>query len=408
MLLGLSGRMLYKWFHCTRSPGTGLDDESAMRRLLLTVFAVSCAGIAAVIALRMRQGGSGHGRPSDGQSKTAERASRQLAASSPSSLSPRVNVRIPPRSPVRVPAAVPPGLGVAASSSPDWANLPAAVRLICGQDGNKDYAARIAAAHQFGTDLAPAEIQALYWFLHQKCASQGDLSPESFAALKNDILQALVKQVPLPPDLGREIVEMYRDRVTDLIWRDYCVQHLAIYYERRWQDPSREVAIPPPAEGSPPVARGLLVRFPGDPDRDEILNAFDEALQEKDNGIAGTALLGLYRLSSGKYVETGATALGGKALAMALDEGCAVQTRVTAVAICGLTGRSEVLPVARILAQTADSLSLRLSSIATIGALGAAQDRELLEGLRAGPDQRTYKAIDVALNKLKQKEVPVP
>jgi hypothetical protein len=259
--------------------------------------------------------------------------------------------------------------------------------LICGQDTtNKDYMARITAVHQLPANLAPAEIQALVWLLHQKYASQGDLTQESLAALKNDILDALIQQTHLPSDLGRTIVEMYRDRSADLIWRDYCVQHFPMYYERRWSNSGTEVAPASVAD---------------DPERREILAAFDEALREKENGIAGTALLSLYRLS-GKCPEATVSGIGEKALALAQDGACEVQTRISAVAVCGLTGRAEILPEARILAQTAEVLPLRLASIAVIGTLGNAQDKELLESLRVGPDKKLIPAIDAALRKLRR------
>jgi hypothetical protein len=65
-----------------------------------------------------------------------------------------------------------------------------------------------------------------------------------------------------------------------------------------------------------------------------------------------------------------------------------------------LTGKAEILPEARILAQTAEVFPLRLASIAVIGSLGNAQDKELLESLRAGPDKNLIPAIDAALSKL--------
>jgi hypothetical protein len=336
-----------------------------MRRVLLAVIALICVAVIAVVLQSRRD--------------------KAVLPSTPAPVSRTPNTQVPQAVPavsLQAPARKPPIVSPAVSAKvapavPDWPNLPAAIRLICGQDTNKSYMARITAAHQLGRNLSAAEIQALYWLLRQKCASQGDLNQESFAALKNDILDALIRQQSMPPDLGREIVGMYRDHSTDPLWRDYCVQHFAAYYERMW-----------------PAAA------PDDPDRKDILAAFDEALQERDNDIAGAALLGLYGLS-GKCTE--ADAVGDKALAMAKDGACAAQTRVTAVAVCGLTGKAEILPEARILAQTAEVLPLRLASIAAIGSLGTQQDKELLAGLRAGPDERLYKAVDAALKKLNQR-----
>ena len=344
-----------------------------MRKLLLTVFGLVCIAlaIAAAVVLRMR-----HGVSTPAPTANLPQAAGPTATTNRPQ---RVSVQVPPQASTRKPSVASPVS--AAVATLDWANLPAAIRLICGQDTNKSYAARITAAHQLGANLSPTEIQALYGLLHQKSASQGDLSPEAFAALKNDILDALIAQTVLPPDLGKEIVGMYRDRSTDPLWRDYCVQHFTMYVERL----------------------GLSTGAPVDPDRAEIFKAFHEALQEKDSGIAGTALLSLYRLSN-KAPEADLPTIGQNALAMAKDATCAVQTRVTAVGICGLTGKTEILPEARILAQTAEVLPLRLSAIATIGSLGGAQDKELLEGLRAGSDARLYKALDAALKKLNAKD----
>ena len=46
------------------------------------------------------------------------------------------------------------------------------------------------------------------------------------------------------------------------------------------------------------------------------------------------------------------------------------------------------------------------ASSAALGSLGNEEDKELLEGLRAGLDQQIYKAIDAAIKKLKAKETP--
>ena len=68
-----------------------------------------------------------------------------------------------------------------------------------------------------------------------------------------------------------------------------------------------------------------------------------------------------------------------------------------------ITGVSAILPMARINAQTADVLPLRLASIAAIGQVGTAEDRELLESLLAGTDKSVHKAADSTLKKLGQR-----
>lgn len=339
-----------------------------MRRLLLAVIGIICI---AVIVLVLR-------------SRRDELASPSVTSTippafplAPNTPIPRVVSAVPPRSAVRALPGSPP---VAVPVAPDWVKLPAPIRLICGQGETKDYRTRIVAVHQLGTSLCAEDVQALYWLLRQKSSSQADLSPEAFATLKNDTLEALLRQSTLPADLGNEILGMFRDCTTDPVWRDYCVQHLPMYIERRWPD----------------------VTAPADPDRAEIFTAFNEGLQEKDSGIAGTALLSLYRLV-GKTPEADFAAIRQNALTIAQDGSCASETRVTAMGICGLTGQTAILPEARILAQTAEVLPLRLASIATIGCLGTQQDKELLESLRSGSDVRLFKAADAALKRLKER-----
>ena len=278
---------------------------------------------------------------------------------------------------------------IAAARMPDWINLPTDIRLICGQESDKTYKSRLNAVQQLKSDLSLTEIQALYWFLRQNSTNDTALNLSDFAAIKNDVLDALIRQQPVPPDLQQEMVEMFRDHSMDLIWRDYCVQHFSLYYDRVWPEPG---------------AVDIPTQTPADSERSDLFKAYDEALLEKDTGIAGTALLGLYRLSE-RCPEADASILGNKALVLAKDETSAAQTRVTAVAICGLTGKAEFLPDARILAQTGDVLPLRLAAIAVIGSLGGQQDKEFLEGLRAGSDKRISKAVDAALVKL-NKRVP--
>ena len=264
---------------------------------------------------------------------------------------------------------------------PDWISLPSPFKLIAGQAEEKGLEARLTAVHNLGKSLSPKEIEALYWFLGNRLDKQAGLDNLSFNAIKNDILDGLIAQQKLPPDLGDKLIQYFRDKTMDVTWRDYCVQHFSIYYETQWgrDDANRLTA----------------------PGRSELMSAYYEALAEPGNGIAGTALVGLERLST-LYPEINRQQLGEKALGLAKDGRSDVQTKIAAINVCGETGTSAILPMARINAQTAEVLPLRLASIAAIGQVGTAEDRELLESLLAGTDNSVHKAATVALKKLGQ------
>ena len=210
---------------------------------------------------------------------------------------------------------------------PDWTALPASLKLIAGQAGDKGLEARLIAVHNLGKSLEQKEIEALYWFLGNRLDGQFDLDNLSFNAIKNDILDALVAQNNIPPDLGEKLLQYFRDKTMDVTWRDYCVQHFSTYYETKWgRDDSTRLALP---------------------ERVELMRGYDEALAEPENGIAGAALVGLERLST-LYPEISRQQLGEKALKLAKDGRSDIQTRIAAINVCGATGASSILPIARI------------------------------------------------------------
>lgn len=251
-----------------------------------------------------------------------------------------------------------------------------AVRLIAGLTGQKDYAARIAAVHSLGKALSRVDVEGLYAFLMSRLDDHPGLDALSLGALKNDALQALIRQDALPPDLLPAMAGMWRDASMDATWRDYCIQHVAMYYERRWgpQDASRL----------------------DDPERKEAMALYDEALASRGDGFAGTAMIGMARLSE-RYPEIDKERLSKEALAAVQGgRGDDAATRVTAMGVCGLLKRTDALPTARILAQAGEDTTLRVAAIGTIGLIGTAEDLDLVQSLAAGSDEAVRKAAKVA------------
>jgi len=289
-------------------------------------------------------------------------------------------LKVPSPSLAALPAAKPPHVELPLIELPP--GVSAGIRLIVGLTSQKDYTVRAAAVHSLGMRLSRVDMEGLYAFLKSRVANHPDLDVLSLGALKNDALQVLIAQDTLPPDLLQTILDMYRDPALDVTWRDYCLQHVAVYYERRWrpQDVSRL----------------------DDPDRQAVMKLYEEALASRVDGMEGTAMIGLVRLSE-RYPEIDRAGISVRALEAAQDEHRDPATRVTAMGICGLMGKAEALPAARILAQTGENTALRLASIGTIGLIGTADDLDLMQSLAAGSDVVVRKAAQAAVTRIQSR-----
>lgn len=265
---------------------------------------------------------------------------------------------------------------------PALTNTPAAlmpaVRLAIGLDSEKGYQPRMDAVKRLGVKMPADDIAAVYAFFDVKFKEQGDLDLVSFNAVKNDLLNVLIAQEQLPQDLGRRLVSMYRNPDNDDLWRDYSLQHIAMYCERRWRD--AEVA-------------------PDDGERREFAAAFRSAFNERKTHIAGTALLG-WDCLSGRYPEFGRSELEKQVLEIARDPRACVAARATALSLCGSCNLTDALPLVRVAAQAGEETSLRLAAISALGQLGGKDDQELLQSIAAGPSKLEKQCAEIALKAL--------
>jgi len=156
--------------------------------------------------------------------------------------------------------------------------------IINGSDNNADYNDYRVAMLQLTRQLSSDDISALMEFLNQKAADRSDMRAIAFNGVKNDVLDVLLRQDVLPKGIGLQLVEMYNDKSFDTMWRDYCVQFITNYYERRWIY----------ADSSQTVSKEADAK---DAEREVIEAVYWDALKETDTTIAGTALLGLNSLS---------------------------------------------------------------------------------------------------------------
>ncbi len=258
-------------------------------------------------------------------------------------------------------------------------DLPDNIRTIAGLTLDKGYQARAKAVQSLGRELSRKELDGIYAFLAARYEDyKGELQLLEFESIRNDTLDAILRQKELPSDLGKRILEMFSDHDQNNVWRDYCVQHFGPYAQAKWKDGS-----------------GVS----NDPEWTEMTNAYWQATTETANTIAGTALIGMNVLA-GRYPGLTKDQVADRSLQLAADATCGEASRVTAFRMCAQLGRTEVLPSARIIAQVGGSIHLRMAAAVTIGDLGDKTDIELLQSLAAGSEPRIKPIAESGLKRL--------
>ena len=257
------------------------------------------------------------------------------------------------------------------------------VAIIVGIDPQgTHYNARVKAMRQLTRRLSADDCQALQLFLAGKFSGKGVLKPLEFEGLKNDVLGVLLRQEHVPDGLSRLVIDMYHDTASAEVWRTYCLQFMVPCYDA--------------------VASAATPDTHAAAERQEILDAYQGALDKKNSPLAGTSLICMETLSHA-HPEFNRDKIAGTAVAMATDETCGESTRITALSICAIMGRTEILPVAQIVAQTGDTVPLRMAATAAVGDLGGKSDQELLRSLSADNDKRMAACSISALRRLNQR-----
>jgi hypothetical protein len=250
-----------------------------------------------------------------------------------------------------------------------------------------DYEKRQVALRSLTRRLTPGEIAILLTFLETHFGDYQGLRAILLNAIKNDILDVLIRQDQPVTNLGSRLVAMFRDPAQDDTWHDYCIQYLIPYYSATW--------VPP--------APGVLPAPVIDQQRQEIATACWDAAAQSNKGIAGTALIGLETLSR-QYPEFDRERVGRLATVLADDEQTCEATRISALRLCGMLKRAEALVPARIVAQTGRSIPLRMAAIATLGDLGEQQDLEYLQAVAAVESPRLKPIIEAAVRLIRARQ----
>jgi hypothetical protein len=240
-----------------------------------------------------------------------------------------------------------------------------------------DYRGRLAAMKQFSTNVVGVDWQALENFLLTRDPSDDQQGGQ---VLKNALFDALCELTPPPSGLGELLVQIYRDSNQNGVIRDYALQHLVAYYEQL------EIA-----QVDDPYGRRMV--------RDVLL----EALGELDSSMAGTALLGLARLSDGRN-EFDRQGIGEAAREMAQSRGASELARISALQVCARLGVTKALPVLMQMAHEGQSVPLRVSAIAALGAMGNLETKPLLNTLASASDERIKISAQSALRQIARQE----
>jgi len=260
-------------------------------------------------------------------------------------------------------------------SHPTEVRLPI-IRMIV--DVKADMLSRQKAVRVLPGDLLPEHRKILTDFLaarHPEDEGQGG------QVLKNDLMDALIGQ----KTPGRGLVDLfngiYQDPSQNIVIRDYALQHLALLSER----------LDGPMIWEPGLVQGQQKLI------QEILWKSAEA---RDSSIAGTALLGLNRISE-SHPELDRNRLGQAAVAMT-ESGVDEAARVTAFQVCARLHVNEARPLTVTAAQADSSSIVRISAIGAIGIFGNPNDLPILNQI-AAQNVRFKPAAMMAMKKIQER-----
>lgn len=249
-----------------------------------------------------------------------------------------------------------------------------AVDTVCGfvPETAARFPVRIAALRSISNrrNLPPEDVLALMDYV---ASTNQVLAASRVAALKNDVLNLLRRQEPVPEGLTSLLVDMLESGLYDATITDYCIQHLG----SMWRD------------------------FATEGERENARKAFVSVASRKDVPYAGTALYAL--ADEDGAPEEYRRKLRRLAVDLACDPEANRLARITAIQVAGSHGYAEVLPSARnALSEPHPDAVLAMVSVGTIGCLGAPSDVKLLERFRATAGVRLQPAIDAAIGKLRR------
>ena len=244
------------------------------------------------------------------------------------------------------------------------------------------YDRRLAAVEAMvGKKPSDADREGLYAFLRQKSGlDNGQLEQ----VVKNKLMDVLCAMNPPPPGLLDLLTQIYHDPDQNAVLRDYAVQHVAAFYQQL------EIATDVnPQEKSAGLAEARKILW--------------DALSETDSSIAGTALLGLTRLSRESPEAFDPRQIAGVAQEMAGAATSGELTRITAIQVCAQLNAQDALPVIQAAVQNGQTMTVRISAIGALGRLGGAEQIPLLNHVLQDAEERLKLPAQQALKQIENR-----
>jgi hypothetical protein len=219
--------------------------------------------------------------------------------------------------------------------------------------------------------LSGSDCETLCRFLQEKTT---DERLERVASIKNTVMDILARQPNLPIPWETTLRQILEDEGQHRVIRDYALQHLFSRYED----------------------------MPDRPQRKELEILFRRMLERTQESFAGTSLLGLYDLSA-KGLGVDAVRLGRSAVDLLQHSDASPLARIPAFQVCALLGEREVLPEALRTAKQGETVALRCSAIAAIGALGKQENLGALQAFTDESNPSIRLAIRAAMKRIETK-----
>ena len=247
-----------------------------------------------------------------------------------------------------------------------------AVAIVCGADPTTAdrYEARNDALRSIARrrDLPEKDVAALIAYLRR---ADNAMRIERVAALKNDVMNLLRNQDPLPKDIAGTLIGIFEGGKHPPAVIDYSIQHLGAMLDELDEKGRLRV-------------RAVLVK----------------AAKRTKQPYAGTALYSL--AEDARATPAQDKELKGLALALCKPEANHA-ARIAAIQLAGERGFADALPVLRetLSAPSRDAV-LDTVCIGSIGLLGNADDIALIERFKG--DSRRSAAVEAAIKRIKGRE----